>query len=433
MNPMCPKETTTMNSHDQNHLMPEIAQGDDQILGALQELQSGDLDLRSKKNFRPVYFPGDGVLDLMLKCHEKVLELNVLYASASFPSIVAIEQDLVRFAANLLNAPVDAIGTVTVGGSESNFVAIKTAREFFQAKRGVDVTPEIVLPHTAHPSIEKAANFMGVTVRRVKSSQNYRADVDGMAALITENTMMIVGSAPPAAYATVDPIPEINALAHKHDLWMHVDGCMGGYFLPFAEALGQDLPTFDFRNSNVMSMSADLHKFGFAPKGVSTVLFRDPGMHRFRNYVFDDWPFGHYETEGVAGSRPAFPMVAAWATIRKLGRSGFLDLTRRTIALRDRLVDGIRAIDGLDVIGEPAAAHLFLCSEKLDIYALDEMLDAMGYATARAVQPDSIQFWVNTIHDEDAIDALLADLRTASAKVAGMGISARSREAAYTR
>lgn len=422
-----------MSTHNQIRLMPECSQNDEQILGVLRDYQANDLDLRSIKNFRPVYFPGDDVLDLMHKCHELVLEQNVLYASASYQSIVAIERDLIGFAADLLNAPPGAIGTVTVGGSESNFVAIKTARDHFSACKAANVQPEIVLPHTAHPSLEKAAVFMGIKVRRAKTSDNWRANIGEMAGLITDNTMMIVGSAPPAAYGTVDPIPEINALAREHDLWMHVDGCMGGYFLPFAEALGEQVPVFDFRNSNVMSISADLHKFGYAPKGVSTVLFRDPAMHQFRNYVFDQWPFGHYETEGVAGSRPAFPMVAAWATIRKLGRQGFLTLTRETIALRDKLIRGIRAIDGLDVIGEPAAAHLFLYSDMIDVYALDERLEAEGYRTARAVTPDAIQFWVNPIHDETAIDTLLADLHKFCAEIAEKGVRAKSREAAYTR
>lgn len=404
-----------------------------EIMAKLDKAQAADVDVHDPRSFRPSYFVGREVIDLICEVQTRVVEQNVLYAGSSFPSLREIERDVIDFSLDLLNAPSGAIGTVTIGGSESNFMALKTARDAARAKGGVAEPFDVVLAHTAHPSLEKAAHMLGMRTRRATSSIDFQADVSQMASLIGPQTIMIVGSAPPAAYATVDPIPEIGALAEKHDLWFHVDCCMGGFFVPFAEALGQAVPTFDFRVPSVRSMSADLHKFGYAPKGVSVLLLREAALFEHQDYRFEDWPFGHYATSGVAGSRPAGPLVAAWAVMQKLGRQGYLDIARRVIALRQRLEHGIAAIPGLKVIGRPAAAHLFLASDEIDIFAVDEMLEAKGYSTARAWHPDSVQLWVSLNHDEAAIDALLTDLSQAADAAHRDALRARNREAVYSR
>ncbi len=412
---------------------PKAGLSYEEVMARLTKLQASDADIHSPRNFRPSYFVGQDIIDLIKACHDRVVEQNVLYAGSSFPSLRQIERDVVDFALDLLNAPAGAAGNVTIGGSESNFMALKTARDFARAKGVSHDVLEIVLAHTAHPSLEKAAEMLGMRARRAMSSIDFRADVAQMEALVGPATIMIVASAPPAAYATIDPVAEIGALAAKHDLWFHVDCCMGGFFIPFAEQLGEPIPVFDFRLPSVSSMSADLHKFGYAPKGASVLLLRDADRLKHQEYRFESWPFGHYATMGVAGSRPAAPLVSAWAVMQRLGREGYLDIARRIVALRKQLEQGIRSIPGLQVVGTPAAAHLFMASDELDIFAIDERLERQGFLTARAWHPDSVQLWVNLSHDEVAIKNFLTDLSEAAEAVRTSKDRAVNREAVYSR
>jgi glutamate/tyrosine decarboxylase-like PLP-dependent enzyme len=410
---------------------PERGMTSDDVLAELARLQSGDVAAHGPRNLRPSYFIGEDILRLANTAAESVVEQNMLYASSSFPSLKTIEQDLVAMALDLFHAPIDAGGTVTTGGSESNFMAVKTARDWAAANRPGQTPKEIVLAHTAHPSLEKAADLLGLTVRRVKHSRDFRADVAAMAAMIGPETFMIVGSAPPAAYATVDPIADIAALAARHGIWMHVDSCMGGFFLPFARDLGEAIPEFDFRLAGVNSLSADLHKFGFAPKGASLLLLRERTWQRYQDYVFADWPFGTYTTAGLAGSRAAAPLVAAWSIVRRLGRAGYCDAIGRIIALRKALATGVAAIPGLRVLGEPACAHLFVSGDGFDIFAVEEILAARGWRVARAFHPDSLQFWVNHAQEGGVIDTLLTDLSDAVTTVRRERRQATNRTAIY--
>lgn len=411
---------------------PERGLSRAEIRDALAERQAHDVAPHGERNFRPNYFVDDETLALIDEVSAAVAEQNVLYAGSSYPSLKQIETELVEMGLDLFNAPVDAGGTVTTGGSESNFLALKTARDLFAATRPVAGVPELVLAHTAHPSFEKAAHLLGVTTRRAPRSVDFRADVEAMNGLVTERTIMMVGSAPPAAYGQTDPITELAALAARHGLWFHVDCCMGGFFLPFAKALGEPIPDFDFRVPGVWSLSADLHKFGYAPKGASLLLLADRRHLAFQEYRFEDWPWGLYATMGVAGSRPAAPVVAAWSVLRHLGRAGYERVTARTLAVKKRLIAGIRAIPDLQIVGRPDAAHFFVTSDAIDVYAIEEALSLRGWALARAYKPDSFQIWPGIPH-ETIVEVFLADIAAAAKHVRERGLRAQDRSAVYTR
>jgi glutamate/tyrosine decarboxylase-like PLP-dependent enzyme len=311
-------------------------------------------------------------------------------------------------------------------------MAVKTARDWARAKRPEVAAPEMVVAHTAHASLDKAAHLLGLKVVRMKENVDFGADLAGMERAVGAQTIMIVGSAPPAPYGQVDPIAEIAALARRHGLWMHVDGCMGGFFLPFAKKLGEPIPDFDFAVPGVMSMSADLHKFGLAPKGASLILFADPEVGRFQSFEFSDWPYGTYVTANFAGSRPAAPIAAAWAVMNHLGEEGYLAVVRRLIEWRKQLIAGVLAIDGLGIVGRPSTAHFNVFAKDFDIYAVDEILAERGWHTGRGRSPDSIQFWVNYAN-ERSFEALLADLKDAVATVRRTGRVRRVSEAVYSR
>jgi glutamate/tyrosine decarboxylase-like PLP-dependent enzyme len=384
------------------------------VLEALKRLQANDVPAHGAQNFRAVYYVDDETLDLINLASTAVAEINAAYGGSSFPSVKQIERELVDIGLDLLQAPAGAGGAVTTGGTESNFMAVKTARDYFRDRQPHKQPFEIVLAHTGHGSLEKAAHMLGVTTRRVRHSVDFHADPAAMAALVNEHTIMMVGSAPPAPYATTDPIAELAEIAAQHGLWFHVDACMGGFFLPFARELGAPIPQFDFSIPGVWSVSADLHKFGYAPKGASLLLFRDAAMEHYQTFRFADWPFGEFATTGLAGSRPAAPVVAAWCVIRHLGRPGYLRITERLLAVKRLLIEGIGAIEGLRVLGRPDAAHIFVAGDGLDIFAVEEALSARGYAISRAYFPDSIQLWVN-VAQEATMDGFLAEL----AQIAG--------------
>ena len=159
--------------------------------------------------------------------------------------------------------------------------------------------------------------MLGVHVMRMAASPEWRADVAAMAGAVGNNTIMIVGSAPPYPYGETDPITDIAAIARRHGLWMHVDGCIGGCILPFMRRLGDEIPDFDFAVPGVMSMSVDLHKFGYANKGVSLVLLRDTELERYQRTSFGDWPAGIYSTANITGSRSGGPLASAWAVMSR--------------------------------------------------------------------------------------------------------------------
>jgi glutamate/tyrosine decarboxylase-like PLP-dependent enzyme len=304
---------------------------------------------------------------------------------------------------------------------------VKAARERGRAERGV-TRPEMVLPVSAHAAFHKAAHYFGITVRRVPVRDDWRADVDAASELVNPNTVLVVGSAPQYPQGVVDPIPELAALAASVGANFHTDACMGGFVLPFMEMLGEPVPPWDFRVEGVTSISADVHKLGYAPKGASIVLHRTKELRRYQTFVFEDWLGGFYASPNMQGTRPALPMACAWAILHHLGTEGYLDLTRTTIATRRRLVEGVRSIPGLRVLGEPEA-HLVAISaidpHPLDVFALGDALQARGWFHDRQKPPDSLHATVSA-GNAPVIEDYLADLATCVADLAGTRLDDRS-------
>ncbi len=279
---------------------------------------------------------------------------NALNTQA-FPSLSRIQSDVVRITADLLHGDDDVSGFMTSGGTESILCAVKAARERGREERGI-TEPEMVVPASAHAAFHKAAHYFGIRLHKVPVRDDWRADVDAMAAHVGPNTVLVVGSAPQYPQGVVDPIPELAALAAEAGASFHTDACMGGFFLPFVEELGHDVPPWDFRVDGVTTISADLHKLGYAPKGASVVLHRTKALRRYQTFVFDDWLGGFYASPGHAGH----PLGAADG--HRVGhapppRHGGLPPAHASSPSTPapRMVEGIRAIDGLAVLGEPEA------------------------------------------------------------------------------
>jgi glutamate/tyrosine decarboxylase-like PLP-dependent enzyme len=342
-----------------------------------------------------------------------------------WPSCVKFEAEIISITAGLLGAEAarehDAerpiVGTITSGGSESILSAMKVYRDLAERDRGV-TQPEIVAPTTAHAAFDKAAQYFKMKIHRVPVGEDTRADVGAMAAAMNSNTVVVVGSAPPFPHGIVDPIAELSELARERGVGFHTDACLGGFLLPFAEKLGYPVPRFDFRLPGVTSLSVDTHKYGYAAKGTSVILYRGAHMRHAQYYTTATWPGGLYCSPTMAGSRSGAVSAAAWAAMMSLGEAGYLDAAGRILKSAAQLKDAIRRIPELSLIGDPLFDVSFR-SHSIDVYRLLEALSHRGWSLNGLHLPPALHFCVTLRHTQPGvIDRLIADLQACVKEVA---------------
>lgn len=374
----------------------------------MQAMAAEDADWRGLKTAVYVFNAGEEVRRVGREAYTMFMAENGL-APKAFPSLDRMEQEVVSFALDLMTGS-DGAGGMTGGGSESIFMAMKSARDWARANGRMG--SEVLAPSTAHPAFNKAAHTLGLTVRRVPVGQDYRADVPAMAAAVSNESIMLVGSAPCFPYGLIDPISNLDALAAAHDLWLHVDACVGGYFIPHAEALGVDIAPWDFRLPHVASISADLHKYGYTPKGASTVLYRSAELFAHQPYTFDVWPCGSMSTPTLNGTRPGGAIAGAWAVLRHLGKSGYRRLTQDVITTREAIQKGASTL-GFEAVGAPQLGLIALNHPERATHAIADALRVKGWVSARTASPDAIHLMLQPAHI-NIIDAYLADLKAAT-------------------
>ncbi len=347
------------------------------------------------------------------------------------PSFNRLLAELEGMVLDILEAPEGAHCCLTTGGTESIILAMNTARDWAAAERPSRGKPQILLPRSAHPAFNKAAAFLGLEAVRVPQGPEWRADVGAMARAVTPDTIAIVGSAPSWPHGLVDPIPAIAALAREHGLWCHVDACIGGFLLPFYRAAGAAVPGWELAIEGVRSMSADLHKFGFTPHGMSSLTLKQGEDRRFLQFSFDGWPCGTYATESMVGTRPARAAAAAWATMRRLGREGYVERARRTLATTKRLVDGLADIGQLQPLAPPEAGILLVTAPAIDVFAVSAGLKQRGFPHGRVQEPEGLHFTMNPVEEGAAVEALLAAMAGAVEDVRAGKVTRQSSQASY--
>lgn len=387
-----------------------------ELLDRMEALREGDADWKDGRVFSLVYYAGDAHYALVKKAHDLFFAENGLNPMA-FQSLRRMEAEVVRMTASMLNGGPNTVGTMTSGGTESILLAVKAARDRARKKNKKLGRPNMVVPETVHVAFDKAGQYFGVELRYAKLRKDKRVDVADMAQLIDVNTVLLVGSAPQYPHGVVDPIEEIAALAQKRGIPCHVDACIGGFFLPWAERLGYPIPLWDFRVPGVTSISADAHKFGFAPKGASVIVYRDMDHLRHQFFISTDWPGGIYASPSIAGTRPGGAIAGTWASLMAMGEVGYLDHTDRAMKAAAKLAEGIRAIEGLELVAEPDASIVtYRTSEAsgLDVFALADRLEDRDWQVDRQQHPSCIHCTVTSNH-ESHIDAYLEDLRDAVA------------------
>jgi glutamate/tyrosine decarboxylase-like PLP-dependent enzyme len=404
--------------------LPENGIPQDDVIARMSERKAADADWAGGRTFSLVYPAGEDVDEMLRRANELYLYENALNPFR-FPSLRQMEDDVVSMTSGLLHAPDTAGGAMTSGGTESILMAVKAARDRARAERGV-TAPQLLAPYSAHPAFAKAALYLGLEHIQIPLDDDFRADVDAAASRLSDQTALLVGSAPNYPFGTIDPIPELAALAHERGISFHTDACVGGFLLPFLERLGEDIPPFDFRVPGVTTMSADVHKYGYCTKGASVVLHRrQSDLHSYQLFVYDRWPGGTYGSFAMAGARPAAPIAAAWAVLQYLGWDGYLRLAARVRDTVKQLRSGIEAIPGLRIIADPVMSLLAFGSDSLDISAVGDVMDERGWHLDRQKNPDALHMMVSPEHARVA-DAFLADLRTAARDHgASKGVEAR--------
>jgi glutamate/tyrosine decarboxylase-like PLP-dependent enzyme len=345
---------------------------------------------------------------------EQFAHANVLQRDM-YPSATKFEGEIIAMVAELLNDP-QPIGVVTSGGSDSLVHALYSYREQAREERGIR-TPNIVLPVTAHVALRKGAHWLGIDVRDAPLAADYRADVDAMADLIDSDTIAIAGSAGDYAHGLIDPIAELGALAQERGVGLHVDGCLGGLLLPWAEELGYDVPLWDFRVPGVTSISADTHKYGYGLKGTSVLLYRDAMLRSRQWFSATEWPGGLYLSPGLAGSRSGGLIASTWAAMVTTGRGGYLDKARAILSTNDTIKSGIRAgIPELQVIGDPVFMTSFMSAPEadIDVYLVNDALKARGWRMNSLQIPPALHFCVTGPNTQAGVsEDFLGDLRAA--------------------
>ncbi|MFD7075487.1 pyridoxal phosphate-dependent decarboxylase family protein [Nocardioides sp. NPDC059952] len=345
-------------------------------LTQLRELQSADLPVHGGRTLAYVYDSGLPDIDRIGR------EAVAAYAGSNgldptaFPSLLRMENEVVGMAADLLDAPETVVGTVTSGGTESVLLAVQTARD---AHPGIE-QPRMVLPTTAHAAFHKAAHYFGVEPVLVPVGPDHRADPAAMAAAMDERTVLVVASAPSYAHGVVDPVTAIATAAAERGIRCHVDACIGGWVLPYATRLGRDVPAWTFAVDGVTSISVDLHKYAYAPKGTSVLLHRTPDLRRPQFFASAAWPGYTMLNSTMQSTKSGGPLAGAWAVMRTLGDTGYERLARDVFEAVDRIRAGVGEIAELAVVSTPDSTLIALTTdETCDPFTVCDEMAARGW------------------------------------------------------
>ena len=390
--------------------IPETGRNPEALLAEMQSFKSGDARWKEGRTWSMVYQVDDEHTALLKKASNLFFSESYINPFA-FESIQRMEKEVVAMTANMLNGDDQTFGVMTSGGTESIMLALYTYREWGKkAKRGCD---EVIAPATIHPAFEKAAHFLGLTIKKVSVTADGKADVKAMAQKIGAKTLLLVASAPSYPHGLLDPIPSISKLAQDHKLPLHIDACIGGFMLPWIEQIRPDLVhPWDFRLPGVTSMSADTHKFGYGAKGSSVLLYRKMEFLRHQFYITTDWAGGIYASATLLGSRSGGPIAAAWTALNSIGQKRYRELATEVMSGADRLKGAIASIPELELIGSPCMNILAFTTRKNrpDIFVVGDALEEKGWYVDRQQRPNCIHVTVMP-HNMPVLEAYIADLK----------------------
>lgn len=398
--------------------IPEEGLRKEDILMEMRRLQSLE-ESKWKEGYvsGAVYHGDESHIGFLNEVYALNSQSNPLHSDV-WPSSAKYEAEVVSMAANILGA-LTALGTdeeicgaVTSGGTESILLAVKAYRDWARDRRKI-AKPEMIIPTTAHAAFDKAAQYFNIRCIRIPVGKDYRADVEATGKAITKNTVVVVGSAPTFPHGIIDPIEELSELARQRGVGFHTDACLGGFVLPWAEKLGYTIPPFDFRLPGVTSLSADTHKYGYASKGTSVILYRGSELRHYQYYKTTEWPGGLYCSPTFAGSRPGALNAACWAAMVSMGAKGYTEAAKRILETASSIKSGIQRIPELYILGDPLWVIAF-GSERLDIYRVLDYMSEQKWALNPLHKPPCVHLCVTLRHTEEGVAGrFIEDLNSA--------------------
>lgn len=365
-----------------------------------------------------IYSKNDKQLEeMMTTVFSRNLRSNPLHSDI-FVGVRKMESEVIRWCCNLFHGGDESCGSMTSGGTESLILACKAYRDYAYSEKGI-AFPEMVVPVTAHAGFDKAGQYLRIKVVHVPvDPKTMKVNVKKMAAAITGNTIMLVGSCPQFPHGAIDPIQQIAQLGAKHDIPVHVDACLGGFLVPFMEEAGFPIQPFDFRVEGVTSISADTHKYAYTPKGSSIIMYSDKKFHHYQFSVATDWPGGVYCTPTISGSRAGAVPACTWASLLYYGRQGYIDATRSIIATTRKIIEEVKKVEGIFVMGTPEASVIAVGSRRFDIFQLMEMLTQRGWSLNPLQYPAGFHLCVTLLHvSENVADRFLLDIKECTAEI----------------
>ncbi|XP_005325998.2 sphingosine-1-phosphate lyase 1 [Ictidomys tridecemlineatus] len=409
-------------------VLPSQGLSSSAVLEKLKEYSSMDVFWQEGRASGAVYSGEEKLTELLVQAYGNFAWSNPLHPDI-FPGLRKIEAEIVRMTCSLFNGGPDSCGCVTSGGTESILMACKAYRDL-ALEKGIK-TPEIVAPQSAHAAFDKAASYFGMKIVRVGLNKMMEVDVRAMRRAISRNTAMLVCSAPQFPHGVIDPISEVAKLAVKYKIPLHVDACLGGFLIVFMEKAGYPLEKpFDFRVKGVTSISADTHKYGYAPKGSSVLLYSDKKYRSYQFFIGTDWQGGIYASPSIAGSRPGGIIAACWAALMHFGENGYVEATKQIIKTARFLKSELENIKGIFVFGNPQLSVIALGSHDFDIYRLSNLMTAKGWNLNQLQFPPSIHFCITLVHTrkrvaiqflKDVRESVTQIMKNPKAKTTGMG------------
>ena len=403
--------------------LPTEGHGREDLLTHMRELQEREASRwRDGYVSGAVYHGSREHTDFLEQAYAIHSQTNPLHSDL-WPSITKYEAEIVAMTGHMLGAEqagpgAEVCGTLSSGGTESILLAMKTYRDRARREQGNE-RPNIVAPNTAHAAFDKAAQYFGIELRKIPVGEDLRADVKAMKKALDRHTICLVGSAPAFPHGVIDPIPELAAIAFARKIGFHTDACLGGFVLPFARELGHAITEFDFRVQGVTSMSVDTHKYGYAAKGTSVVLYRDKELRRNQWFTLSDWPGGMYFSPTLSGSRPGGLSAACWAAMMAMGHAGYLESTRKILAAAATVRAGIESVAELELLGDPLWVLSFAARDPkaLDIYRVSDLMSQKGWNLNGLHRPSCVHIALTLRHTEAGVaERFVEDLREATAE-----------------
>ena len=390
--------------------IPKTGIDEKDLFEYMENSMHSDIDWRSGKTFGAVYYPGEKYSKAISNAYIKYMHENA-FDPQLFSSILTMENELVQQTASLFSSNQKLFGNLTSGGTESIFLSLLSARNWSNKQKTIK-NPEVILSSSAHPAFLKAMNFLKIKPVIVPTNKDFNLNLNGFKEAINQNTILLVASAPAYPTGMIDPISELSILALENKLLLHVDACIGGFLLSYLKKCNYNIPPFDFNLDGVSSLSVDLHKYAYAPKGSSVLLYRNDELRKQQFSVYPYWEGGIYGSTSFLGTKPGGIVAASWFALNHIGENGYIELTQKTMSATKVIYDFIQNSEHLSLIGNPIMSLIAFQSEKYDIYHIADELSNLGWYIGRLQNPRGIHLVVSQIHADGAAENFIADLQS---------------------